>query len=54
MVPLINKKYCKIRANITTKIKEQYLGNYALEFGEIIKLTMKQQTKIFLTIELCS
>ncbi len=23
---MINKKYCKIRANITAKIEEQYLG----------------------------
>ena len=24
-VPMIDKKYCKIRANITAKIKEHYL-----------------------------
>ena len=34
-VPLVNKKYCKIRANITAKIKEQYLGKYALELRAI-------------------
>ena len=41
-VSLINKKYCEIQAKITAKIKEQYLGKYALEFEEIITLTMEQ------------
>ena len=53
-VPLINKKYCKIQANITAKIKERYLGNYALEFREIITITMEEGSKIFLALELCS
>ena len=53
-VSLINKKYCEIQAKITAKIKEQYLGKYALEFEEIITLTMEQWTKLFLTVELCS
>ena len=26
MVPMISKKYCEIRANITDKIKKKYLG----------------------------
>jgi hypothetical protein len=25
-VPMINKKYCKIRANINSNIKEEYFG----------------------------
>ncbi len=29
MVPMINTKYCKIRANVTAKIKELYLGKCA-------------------------
>ncbi len=37
-VSMINKKYCKIQANIIDKIKKQYLGKYALEFGKIIKV----------------
>ena len=32
MVPIIHKKYSKIRANVTAKIKEQYLDKYAIEF----------------------
>jgi hypothetical protein len=29
MVPMINKKYCKIRENKIAKIKEKYLGKCA-------------------------
>ncbi len=28
-VPMINKKYCKIRANINSSIKVEYLGEYS-------------------------
>ncbi len=30
-VPMINKKYCKIRANINSSIKGEYFGEYYLD-----------------------
>jgi hypothetical protein len=38
-VPMINKKYCKIQAIVTAKIKEQYLSKYALQFGKSIQVS---------------
>ncbi len=39
---MINKKYCKIRANVSAKIKEQYLGKYGTWMCEIINLFINQ------------
>ncbi len=53
-VPMINKKYCKIRANITAKITEQYLGKCVIINRGIQYQDLQQKLNIFTPIDLCS